>query len=239
MGIQNVLEFPFVTQPDKKQVISALDLLLSIGCLEKTESGEKTESVITSMGKAVSKVPLGVRYGKMLLIAAKYGILDYAVGLVAVLSETSPFIENFGGTKTESKQKNEKELDDIDRNNMREQEREQKRKKKWLHSGGDVLAAVHALGAYTYAGRGAGGISESIACKTFCEENRLNFVIMQRIQKLRLQLARMCHLRMSDLLDDSELQQNSITMRTGGILYDMAPPNAIQETLLRQVSFSF
>lgn len=237
MGIQNVLDFPFVTQPDKNQIIAALDLLLNIGCLESDESSDSADSAITSMGKAVSKLPLGVRYGKMLLVAAKCGILDYAIGLVAVLSENSPFNDKFSnGEKDKNEKDGDEDLDEVDRNNIEEQKRQKSKSKKWLHAGGDVLAAVHALGAYTYAGRGAGGVSETVACQAFCEENGLNFVVMQRIQKLRMQLAKMTQMRMKDMIDLNETALQSVAMKTGGIIYNMPPPNVLQETLLRQVS---
>ena len=42
----------------------------------------------------MSKLPLGVRYGKMLLVAAQANVLDYAIALVAVLSESTPFAHN-------------------------------------------------------------------------------------------------------------------------------------------------
>ena len=242
MNIYNIIDFPFVTQPDKNQINSALELLLNIGCIEKAEPHKHMDSKITTLGRAVSKLPLGVRYAKMLIIAAKCGVLDYAIGLVAVLSESCPFSTRY---QNETKDNNEKgdadgeNLDDIDVNNIEEENRNKSKNKKWLHSGGDVLAAVHALGAYTYAGRGAGGMSEVLACQKFCEENGLNLVIMQRIQKLRIQLAKLLHLRMNDIVEliDINSETRSVAMSTGGISYDMPPPNNLEEMLLRQVSF--
>jgi hypothetical protein len=88
-----------------------------------------------------------------------------------------------------------------------------------------------AVGAYTYAGRGAGGSSEKLACRQFCEENGLSFPVMQRIQKMRLHLARLAKTRLC--------KADGVAARTGGIVNTMAPPNKLQERLLCQVSLIF
>ena len=125
----------------------------------------------------------------MLLVAAQANVLDYAIALVAVLSESTPFIYH-----TEEFDKDDKltqdrleGLDEVDKNQTLKNEKELKKqmKSQWQHDGGDVLAALKAVGAYAYAGRGAGGNSESLACRQFCEENGLHLVVMQRIKYAR------------------------------------------------------
>ena len=86
MRILNVADFPFPTPPDKSQLNAAVKLLSNIGCVDssraETHGGDGT---ITRLGAAVAKLPLGVRYGKMLIVAAQAGVLDYAVAVVAAL----------------------------------------------------------------------------------------------------------------------------------------------------------
>lgn len=237
MGIENTAEFPFVTQPDKTQILSACRLLMSIGCLKhnKESSREKNDGLITKVGKAVSMMPLGVRYGKMLFFSAQAGVLDYAIALVAILSESNPFLGNYGenNIKSETRGSDEECLDEVDQSGQDNNTKQ----KKWLHNGGDVLAGLLAVGAYSYAGRGAGGKSEYFACQTFCEDNGLNFVVMQRIQKLRLQLAKMIKVRLGDVLEKliDDMKAESVALKTGGIIYDMPPPNNLEEKLLKQV----
>jgi len=83
-----------------------------------------------------------------------------------------------------------------------------------------------AVGAYTYAGRGAGGASEKFACKKFCEENGLDPVIMERIQKMRSHLARLCKTRLGSA--------EGVAASTGGVVCSMLPPNKLHERLLCQ-----
>ena len=97
----------------------------------------------------------------------------------------------------------------------------------WFHPHGDVLAALVAVGANSFAGRGARGASELNASKRFCEENGLSSVVMQRIQKLRKQLAKLVKLRMPCA--------KGTAARTGGVMYNMPPPNRLQENILSQV----
>lgn len=237
MNVSNCASFPFPTAPDQSQLDAAVKLLANIGCVDVSNVEKKGgDGEITRLGAAVAKLPLGVRYGKMLLVAAQAGVLDYAIIMVAVQSESSPFhhghvADKKHGDNDEGSDKD--SLDDVDRNAALKHEEAQKKeqaKSKWTHRGGDILAAVHAVGAYAYAGRGAGGAAEKVACRRFCEENGLNPVIMERIQKMRLHLARLARHRLSNA--------DGVAAKSGGILNTMPPPNKLQENLLLQVSAS-
>jgi ATP-dependent RNA helicase DHX37/DHR1 len=166
----------------------------------------------------------------MLLVAAQAGVLDYAIVLVAVLSEASPFSHHSeeSDDALDSKSKDEDEsLDTIDKNLLKEEAKaDSKRSKKWNHRGGDVLAAMLAVGAYTYAGRGAGGSSENLAHRSFCNENGLNYTIMTRIQRMRSHLATIAKNRLGSA--------SGVAAMTGGFSYKMTPPNKLQERLLMQ-----
>mmetsp|Transcript_25755 Transcript_25755/g.53670 ORF Transcript_25755/g.53670 Transcript_25755/m.53670 type:complete len:552 (-) Transcript_25755:1612-3267(-) len=224
MKISNVSEFPFPTPPGQDQLGAAVRLLANLGCVDTSRMEEHGgDGDITRLGAAVAKLPLGVRYGKMLLVAAEAGVLDYAIKMVAVLSEASPFVVHGqqideGGPKDAEEEDSEEE----------ERDTNEKKKKthKWSHRGGDVLAGVLAVGAYTFAGRGSGGISEKVACRKFCEKHGLHPVIMARIQKMRIHLARFAKARLSTA--------EGVAARTGGILSSMKPPNKAQEQLLCQ-----
>lgn len=234
MSVSNVANFPFPTAPDQSQLDAAVKLLANIGCVDLSDVERKGgDGEITRLGAAVAKLPLGVRYGKMLLVAAQAGVLDYAIIMVAVQSESSPFHHGPPGDKNQNDEvgSDEDSLDEVDRNAATKQEEARKKelsKSKWTHRGGDILAAVHAVGAYTYAGRGAGGVTEKVACHSFCEENGLNPVMMERIQKMRLHLARLAKTRLGNA--------EGVAAKTGGILNTMPPPNKLQENLLLQVS---
>jgi ATP-dependent RNA helicase DHX37/DHR1 len=229
MKISNVNDFPFPTPPDRSQIDAALQLLGNIGCvdLSSTEQEGQGDGSITRLGTAVARLPLGVRYSKILLVAAEAGVLDYAIPMVAALSEASPFVVN-GQLQTDMDHgdKAYREPDDSNNEELVRDKEALKANHRWSHKGGDVLAAMLAVGAYTYAGRGAGGLSEKLACQKFCYENRLHPVIMERIQQMRRHL---CHLSKSRLPN-----ADGVASQTGGYVCSMPPPNRIHEQLLCQ-----
>jgi len=236
MNIGNIAEFPFPTSPNQVQLHAAVQLLANIGCVDVSNvEREGGDGVITRLGAAISQLPIGVRYGKMLLIAAQANVLDYGIVMVSVLSEASAFSKTMNEIEdddSDSESENSLDgLDEVDRTNAIRQERRKRKERSnlWRHDGGDVLAGILATGAYSYAGRGAGGTSESVACRKFCEENNLNPVIMQRIQKMRIHLAKLSKQRLGNA--------SGIAASTGKILSSMSPPKRLQESLLRQVCY--
>lgn len=220
MGIAKVSSFPLPTPLRKEELVPAMELLANLGCIEYPEASDASnDGRITRLGAAIAKLPLGVRHGKMLLVAAQAGVLDYAVAMIASLSEQSPFL--FGGNDgcagndgPEMNTKNESGV--VEKNAPHS----------WGHRGGDVMAAVVAVGAYAYAGRGAGGVSEKLACLTFCKENCLNATVMARIHRLRHQIGRLAHMRLG--------VAQGVAAKTGGFLSCIPPPSALQDQLLRQ-----
>jgi ATP-dependent RNA helicase DHX37/DHR1 len=231
--VSNVASFPFPTPPDRSQIDGAVKLLSNIGCVDISKvENYGGDGVVTKLGEAVAKLPLGVRYAKMLLVAAQAGVLDYAIVVVSILSEASPFeCDSHNEDKTDSDEKDPDKsdsLDEIDRNQEEKKKMEERKEKKrrWSHVNGDILAAMLAVGAFAYAGRGAGGASERLAGRTFCEENGLNFVIMNRIQKMRSHLAILAKNRLSTA--------DGVATKTGGFSSKMSPPSKTDERLLVQ-----
>lgn len=228
MKISNVARFPFPTPPAQSQVDSAVKLLANVGCLEIDEKEFDSDGKITPLGTAVASFPLGVRCGKMLLVAAHAGVLDYAIAIVAALSENCPFTQVGEQLNSESESfQHDSSDDDADATEKEPKPKLKDTRKKWIHRGGDVYATMLAVGAYTYAGKGAGGVSEKVASKKFCHENGLNYVVMERIQKLRVHLSRLVHARMAGA--------KGAAATTGKIPHSMKPPNKVQERLLLQV----
>ncbi|KAL7458181.1 hypothetical protein ACHAWC_009726 [Mediolabrus comicus] len=200
MNVSNVTQFPFPTPPEQSQINAAVRLLANLGCVDVSEIEEHGgDGKITTLGRAVSQLPLGVRYGKMLLVGAQANVLDYAITLVAVLSEATPFAhhsEKMEHGKASDTANEVDGLDEVDRNQTQQANKEHKKKmsaRKWNHNGGDVLAAMMAVGAYAYADSEN---SDKSTCRQFCDENGLNLVVMQRIAKLRLHLCKLAKARL-------------------------------------------
>ena len=234
MNVANVENFPFPTPPKKNQISSAVRLLANLGCIDLSRSEvDGGDGRITQLGAAVAKLPLGVRYGKMLLVSAQCNVIDYGIALVAVLSESNPFLyhseeaskDSKGGENVDDRVKG---LDEVDRNNSSSEamKKDKRLSKKWMLDGGDVLSAMMAAGAYAYAGRGAGGATEKVACRKFCEENGLNLVVMQRIHQMISHLCKLVKMRLPNA--------KGIAVETGTYLTSMPPPKRAQESLLRQ-----
>jgi ATP-dependent RNA helicase DHX37/DHR1 len=230
MKISNISNFPFPTPPDKRQIDAALNLLANIGCVDLTNAEKnQDDGSITRLGSAIVQLPLGVRCGKILLVAAQAGVLDYAIVIVAAMSEQSPFLRT-GHIQLENKD------DDDTETNLSSDESEtetttkndhQKSKFRWTHKCGDFLATLHAVGAYTYAGCNVSNVNEQKkAYRVFCEQNDLNPAIMERIQKLRTHLCRLAKARLS--------YATGIAAANGGFVQSMKPPNKVQERLLCQ-----
>ena len=86
MGIKNVETFPFPTLPEQGSIQAALQILVALGAVDKNKE-------ISTLGRAMMKYPVGVRYAKMLVLAGeKKEILGLMVGVIAALTGRSPII---------------------------------------------------------------------------------------------------------------------------------------------------
>lgn len=229
MKISNISAFPFPTAPDLSAIDAATTILASLGCLDITSNTDDGE--ITKLGLAVSQLPLGVRHGKILLVAANAGVLDYAIAIIAGLSEVSPFGPTSHGTGEVDDKDTGTASSDSDSSGSKEASEtkpisKEGARKRWFHKNGDMLALLVAIGAYTFAGKGAGGASERLVCRSFCERNGLNSVVMERIQRMRQHIAKLANTRMRGV--------DSVASKTGSYLCSQPPPNALEERLLQQ-----
>ena len=178
MYIQNVINFPFPTPPDLKEIRLAERKLLSLGALEQPaknlsfrdiENHLKTAK-ITPLGKAMSLFPLAPRFSKMLVLSGQHGgsFMQYTITMVAALSMQEVLIEVALGTE-EIQPNNHAQLSNIRRS--------------WAGKGnsfllGDPMILIRAVGACEYAGY----------TMEFCEQNGLRYKAMIEIRKLRNQL---------------------------------------------------
>lgn len=79
MAIDNVVNFPFPTPPDTAQLLAAERLLRNLGAIGR-------DGRITEVGSELIRYPLSPRFGKMLMLGARNGILDHAIAVVAALA---------------------------------------------------------------------------------------------------------------------------------------------------------
>lgn len=85
MGIDQVVNFPFPTAPERGNLDKAEKLLAILGALDKDKS-------ITALGKSMAHFPLSPRFAKILIVGNQSGCLPYIIALVSALTVGDPFL---------------------------------------------------------------------------------------------------------------------------------------------------
>ena len=88
MNIDNVINFPFPTSPERDQLKAAERLLCQLGALDATTKK------LTDLGRILASFPVSPRLGKMLMVGNELGCLEHTIALVAALSVGDPFIRD-------------------------------------------------------------------------------------------------------------------------------------------------
>ncbi|KAJ3191756.1 DEAH-box ATP-dependent RNA helicase prp22 [Irineochytrium annulatum] len=79
MGINDLLNFPFMDPPPVQTMITAMELLFQLGALD-------TEGLITRLGRKMAEFPLEPSLSKMLILSVDLGCSDEILSIVAMLS---------------------------------------------------------------------------------------------------------------------------------------------------------
>lgn len=177
MGLNNVVNFPFPTPPERSSLIKAEKLLKNLGAL--TSTGQ-----VTQLGHSLSIYPLSPRFGKMLAIGSQHGCLPYVIALVSGLAEGDLFVpENQLDLNPRDREEdkvytNEDRLEDT----VREQRRKEYSRAQALFSRHDPTSAalklLSAVCAYACSDDADG----------FCKEMFLRSKALKEISQLRRQL---------------------------------------------------
>lgn len=119
MNIDQVVNFPFPTPPDRAGLQTAEKVLINLGALTAPQiSGKKVNAParITELGQAMSLFPLSPRFSKMLVTGQQHGCLAYVIAVVSALSVGDPFLrpDAVGIDETEEDEGNDRK-DDFDR----------------------------------------------------------------------------------------------------------------------------
>jgi ATP-dependent RNA helicase DHX37/DHR1 len=150
LNISDISKFPFLTFPNKKFVEKTLRHLIVIGALktdedsqyniiknfiatnlltkdaEKIDQDYKDNTLITDIGKLMIKFPVPPKYGKIIILSNKLGLIYHAIVLVAIMNVENLFIfdnqkkseieevaENETSSGANSKKKNQNNLNDL------------------------------------------------------------------------------------------------------------------------------
>ena len=97
LNIDNVVNFPFPTPPDRQTLGKAETVLTHLGALSmpSLSTGSHPSTIggqITNLGKAMSLFPLSPRFSKMIITGRQHGCLPYVIAIVSALSIGDPFL---------------------------------------------------------------------------------------------------------------------------------------------------
>jgi ATP-dependent helicase HrpA len=82
LGFGDIQAFDFLTPPDSRGVKAAFDLLTELGAVTLTRGEPK----LTKIGRQISRLPIDPRFARMLVEAARVGVTDDVLAIVAGLS---------------------------------------------------------------------------------------------------------------------------------------------------------
>jgi ATP-dependent helicase HrpA len=82
LGLGDIDAFPFLQPPDKRGVRDGLDLLAELGA---TEGGR-----LSNIGRMLTRLPVDVRFARMLVEAKRHGVVREVAAIVAGLSIQDP-----------------------------------------------------------------------------------------------------------------------------------------------------
>ena len=220
MNIDQVVNFPFPTPPDRFALKKAENLLIHLGALTSPTNTRMISGVqqagsaggqVTELGKAMGAYPVSPRFAKMLVIGNQHGCLPYVVAIVACLSVGDPFLHERSLEETaDDSDEDEHSATPTELRHIRSEEIREKEERKatrsrffqaqaqFLSLGGgtsDMFKMLAAIGAYEYD-----------PTLSFCAKNFLRPKAMQEIQQLRHQLSTIAKLSMTRLPPPSDTQ---------------------------------
>ena len=195
MEIDTIVNFPFPTPPDRAQLAVAEGLLKNLGAIN-------SKGKITQVGTQLIQYPLDPRFGKMLLLGQRNGVLAHTIALVAALAvgdlvkPEAQGVTQTGGRSVDD-DANDSESDDGDRRVRTQAEAQAQtaaakrhqaytRAQATLSRWDDLSDAMKVLTAVAAHAESAARSTEKAV--TFCTDFFLNEKGMNEIQQLRQQL---------------------------------------------------
>lgn len=184
MGIDQIVNFPFPTPPDRPALARAERLLVTLGALDRAKK-------ITDLGKTMSFFPVGPRYAKILIVGNQLECLPYVIAIVSALSVGDPFLdENDVGLATQKPQKDSDEEEEEMGDTQEDLEKQRKLRSKFfktramfsrLDDRSDALKLLSAVCALDHV-----PTKKKVG---FMGDHFLRVKVMEEVQKLRKQIS--------------------------------------------------
>lgn len=184
MGIDQIVNFPFPTPPDRPALARAERLLVTLGALGK-------EKKITELGKKMSFFPVGPRYAKILIVGNQLECLLYVIAIVSALSVGNPFLdENDLGLVSQKPNRDSDNEEEVEEESQEDLEKQRKLRSKYyksraifsrLDDRSDALKLLSAVCALDHVPS-----NKKVA---FMGDHFLRVKVMEEVQKLRKQIS--------------------------------------------------
>ena len=90
IGLGDIAAFPFVQPPDSRNITDGVRLLEELGAIKESQKETDQRKSLTSIGRALAKLPIDPRLARMVIEAEKYGALDEVMVIASALSIQDP-----------------------------------------------------------------------------------------------------------------------------------------------------
>lgn len=226
MHIDQVVNFPFPTPPERSTLEQAEKVLTHLGVLSHRGIVSGPSSFcgqITALGNTMALFPLSPRFSRMLVSGQQHGCLPYVITIVAALSVGDPFLHNEGLSDEGENSIPELECEHshLKSENAKAKESRRLHRKAFFDSQhthaslgqftSDIFKMLSVVGAYEYAGGG----------HKFCSDHFVRPKAMEEIHKLRAQISHIVQVNFPEL--------------NAGFVSNLLPPSTLQLKVLRQL----
>lgn len=89
LGLGDIEAFPFLTPPDARGVKDGVELLRELGAVD-APSGAAAGNRLTKVGRALAKLPIEPRFGRMVVESKQHGVSREVLAIVAGLTIQDP-----------------------------------------------------------------------------------------------------------------------------------------------------
>ncbi|KAJ3492745.1 hypothetical protein NLG97_g5173 [Lecanicillium saksenae] len=211
MNLQNVINFPFPTPPERHSLATAEKLLEYLSAI--SSSGQ-----ITQIGQTMSVFPLSPRFARILLVGHLHDCLPYTIALVAGLSAAEVFLPEAQAVPAIAAQEdgairtNADIVAETKQVNARRMFNEVHRNFCYLDDKSDAIKLLQVVGEFAHE-----------STEAWCESHFVRFKVLKEIQQLRKQI--------TDLLRTNIPSFASLQYKD-----KLDPPSAKQVSALKQMA---
>ncbi|OAQ95980.1 hypothetical protein LLEC1_02853 [Akanthomyces lecanii] len=211
MNLQNVVNFPFPTPPERQSLTTAEKLLEYLSAV--SSSGQ-----ITQIGQTMSVFPISPRFARILLVGHLYDCLPYTIALVAGLSAAEVFLPEAQAVPTLAAQEdgairtNADIVAETKQVNARRMFNEVHRNFCYLDDKSDAIKLLQVVGEFAHE-----------PTEAWCESHFVRFKVLKEIQQLRKQITELLR---SNIPSFSSIQYKD----------KLGPPSAKQVAALKQMA---